>query len=301
MLLLIWSFLMSVVLAILAALGLSKRLFTPRSTYLAILKAQEAVMTEKELEKAREGKAAQYVVDLIQRAQNLVDLEYLILADIRNMLAFMGIKKRPEQELAGYVLYALIGALPILIVPVLTNFYGYLAAYPLAVIFLIYQQYLGLKKEYLKWRIEIIKEIPGLIDKLRISFAGGRDYISAFKQVRDNSGLRMGVMVDKLINDLQCMRAAHALDLFADAFKMPVMAKFVSAVKIAVEYGYESAENYFKVIESDITEVRRVAVEEFTRSKPEKVYQLYLILLSLAVGALLVKGWEIFSRVNQIM
>jgi hypothetical protein len=97
------------------------------------------------------------------------------------------------------------------------------------------------------------------------------------------------------------MRPAPALDLFAQSFKMPVVTKFASAVKIAVEYGYEAAENYFRIIETDITEVRRVAIEELTRSKPEKVYQLYLVLFSLAVGSLALKGWEIFSRINQIM
>jgi len=300
-LMLIWSFIMPAVLAALTASSLSKRLFTPKSTYLAIMKAKEVLMSERELEKERSGKFTQYMMNVLLRVQNLVDLEHLILADIRNMLVLMGIKKRPERELAGYVVNALIGSLPVLIVPLLTNYYGYLSLYPLAVVFLIYRQNLVLRKQYKKWQTEITKDLPELIDKLRISFAGGRDYISAFKRAGENSGLRMGAMIDKLINDLQCMRPAQALDLFAGAFKMPVVTKFTSAVKIAVEYGYEPAENYFRIIENDITEVRRVAVEELTKSKPEKVYQLYLVLFFLAAGSLLVKGWEIFSRVNQIM
>jgi len=111
----------------------------------------------------------------------------------------------------------------------------------------------------------------------------------------------MRVMIDKLINDLQCMRPTQALDIFADSFKMPAVTKFTSAVKIAIEYGYDSAENYFQTIETDIMEVRKVAIAELTKSKPEKVYQLYLVLLSLAVCSLLLKGWEIFSQVNRII
>ena len=85
------------------------------------------------------------------------------------------------------------------------------------------------------------------------------------------------------------MRPTQALDIFADSFKMPVVTKFTSAVKIALEYGYESAESYFQTIEQDIMEVRRVAIEELTKSKPEKAYQLYMILMALAVGEMCIR------------
>jgi hypothetical protein len=58
-----------------------------------------------------------------------------------------------------------------------------------------------------------------------------------------------------------------------------------------VESGYQSAETYFVNIENDLREVRQVAMEELTRSKPEKVYQLYLVLSGLAIGTLCLKGW----------
>ena len=148
---------------------------------------------------------------------------------------------------------------------------------------------------------EIIKDLPDLIDKLRISFASGRDYISAFIQARENSGPKMRSIIDKLINDLQCMRPHQALDVFADSFKMPIVNKFASAVKISIEYGYQQAENYFKIIENDIVEVRRAAIEELTRAKPEKVKELYIIIVGLAAGALLLKAWEIFSQINEII
>ena len=297
----IWSFLMPLILAASGSYYLAKRIFADKSAKKAIMKARQVIMTEREIERASENPAARYVLDLLPRVEKLIDLEYLILSDLRNMLNLMGIKRRAEKELASYVVSGFIGALPVLAVPVATGCAGYFVLYPVFIIVLIYQQYLKLKKQYKKWQLEITKDLPELIDKLRISFASGRDYISAFNLVKENSGPRMRNIIDKLINDLQCMRPAHALDLFANSFKMPVVNKFASAVKIAIEYGYETAENYFRVIESDITEVRRVAVEELTKSKPEKVYQLYLILLGLAIGSLAVKGWEIFSQIDKIM
>lgn len=296
----IWSYLFPFAVAIGGAGLVKLMLFPHRSTVKAMLRVKEVVLTEWELEKSREPKIVQFIIDLLPRLQEVFDLEQLFLRELRNMNSLMGIKTRPERDLARFLAQGLIGALPIFIVPFLTKFYGYLALYPVAVVFLVIQRYRKHKGEYEKWQREIIRDLPDLIDKLRISFASGRDYLSAFIQARDTSGPKMRGMIDKLINDLQCMRPTQALDIFADSFKMPVVTKFTSAVKIALEYGYESAESYFQTIEQDIMEVRRVAIEELTKSKPEKAYQLYMILMALAVGALSLKGWEIFSQITEI-
>lgn len=297
----IWSYFFPLVIAIGGA-GLLKLLLFPRkSTLKAMLRVREVILSEWELERSREPKLVQLIIDWLPRLQEVLDIEQLFLRDLRNMNSLMGIKTRPERELARFFAQGIVGGLPILIVPFITEFYGYLALYPVAVIFLIMHGYRKHKADYEKWQREIIRDLPDLIDKLRISFASGRDYLSAFIQARDTSGPKMRAMIDKLINDLQCMRPTQALDIFADSFKMPAVTKFTSAVKIALEYGYESAESYFQTIEQDIMEVRRVAIEELTKSKPEKAYQLYMILMALAVGSLILKGWEIFSQVAKIL
>jgi len=296
----VWSYFFPLLVAIGGA-RLVKTLLSPRKTTLrAMLKVREIVLPERELAKSREPRIVQLIMDILPKIEGIFDLEQLILRDLRIINGMMGIKTRPEHELALFIAHGLLGAIPILMVPFLTRFYGYLALYPVAVVVLIIRKYQKYKARYVQWQREIIRDLPDLIDKLRISFASGRDYLSAFIQARDSSGPKMKKMIDKLINDLQCMRPTQALDIFADSLKMPAVTKFTSAVKIALEYGYDSAESYFQTIEADILEVRRVAIEELTKSKPEKVYQLYLLLLSLAVGALVLKGWEIFSQVSRI-
>lgn len=301
MLIAVWSVIMPLLTALLSAAILYRLLFCGRNPNRHLRKALEVVMSEKERERSRENKATLYVMDFLPRVQNLLDVEQLVLADMKSMLALMGSQSKAEKELAVFIVKGFTGALPILAVPVVTGFVGYFALYPVFAVILTVQQYAGLKKKYRKWQLEVKKDLPELIDKLRISFASGRDYISAFHQAKSNSGVRMKTIIEKLINDLQCMRPAQALDLFAESFKMPVVTKFASAVKIAIEHGYENAENYFKIIETDITEIRKIAIEEITKSKPEKVYQLYLVIISLAVGSLVLKGWEIFSQINKIM
>ncbi|MCR4443459.1 MAG: hypothetical protein QHH10_14260 [Peptococcaceae bacterium] len=297
----IWSFLFPLLAAAAAAGWLSGRLFDDRAAVKAIYRAKEVIMSERELEKARENRAARHVQGIIVYLQNFVDLEHLVISRMRNMLNLMGSRKKAERELAGYVVYGLTGAIPVLLVPFVTGSSGYLVLYPFFAGVLVCQKYANLKKQYRQWQTEIIKDLPELIDKLRISFASGRDYISAFIQARDTSGPRVRGLIENLLNDLQYMHPAQALNLFAESIKMPAVTRFASAVKIAVEHGYESAENYFRVIEQDLTEMRIASIEELTKSKPEKVYQLYLILFALAAGSLVIKGWEIFDQVNKIM
>lgn len=297
---LIWFYGFPLLLGVAGAYRVKQRLFPEKRMVKAILQAREVVYTERELMRARENKGISLIIKQLKTMQGYFDLERLILRDIRQINGLMGIKTTPERELAGFIARGLISGLPVIIVPFLTGFAGYIAAYPLAAAVLTLQSYRKYRAGYEQWQKEIIRDLPDLIDKLRISLAGGRDFLAAFTQARDSSGPKMRAAIDQLINDLQCMRPSQALDVFASSLNIPVAAKFASAVKIAVEYGYESAENYFRTIENDIMEVRRAAIEELTKSKPERVYQLYIVLLSLAVGSLLLKGWEIFSQIDAI-
>lgn len=301
MLIIAWSFFMPFFISAVTAVLVAKYLFADRHVIKALMKAKEAIMTEKEREYARESKSVRFIAALINKMDRAVSVKPPILDNINSMLKMMGEKKQAERELTLYIFKGLLGALPLIIVAVLTRVEGYLALYPLGVFLLTYRQYLDLKKKFRNWQIELVKDLPQLIDKLRISFAGGRDYMSAIIQANESSGPRMKVIVEQLVNDLQYMRYNQAFDHFSNSLKIPAATKFAAAMKISVEYGYEQAENYFRIIETDITEVRRTAIEELTKSKPEKVYQLYLLIMALAAAALAVKGWEIFTIVNKIM
>lgn len=297
----LWSFILPIILAIMAAYILSQFLFTDKETKKRILKAQLAVMSDRELERIKEDKPTQMIVALLPKIQNMINLDHIILNDIRSMLNLMGIKRRPEIVLASYIAYGMIVALPVFLLPPITGFWGYLALYPIAVIFLTYQKYRELQKKYKKWQLEMTKDLPPLIDKLRTSFASGRDYVSAFRQAADNSGPLMKTVLEKLLNDFNSMGHEQALNLFADSFKMPIVNKFCSAVKMYINYGAEAAENYFAVIETNIIELKKVALQELTRSKPEKVFQLYLIMFALAMASIGLTGWAIFSQLNNVL
>jgi hypothetical protein len=261
-----------------------------------------AALSEREWEaySQRDSRGLQRVMLLIQIAGKWMDLDGLILNKMDVMLEIMGEHKQSEKELARYLILGCAGAVPALALPLITKEAWYCALYPCFAAVLVYQNYHGLIKKYQDWQREIQRDIPDLIDKLRISFASGRDYVSALIQARASSGPRMAGAIERLIADIQSVGVSRALDGFAAAFRMPVINKWTSAVRIALESGYQSAETYFANIENDLREVRQIAMEELTRSKPEKVYQLYLILSGLAIASLCLKGWEIFSQMTSL-
>jgi hypothetical protein len=261
-----------------------------------------AALSEHEWEaySQKDSRGLRRVMILIQTAGKWMDLESLILNKMEAMLEIMGEHRQPEKELARYLIMGCAGAAPALLLPLITKEAWYCALYPCFAAVLVYQNYHGLVRKYQAWQREIQRDIPDLIDKLRISFASGRDYVSALIQARASSGPKMAGAIERLVADIQSIGVSRALDGFAAAFRMPVINKLTSAVRIALESGYQAAETYFANIESDLREVRQVAMEELTRSKPEKVYQLYLVLSGLAIASLCLKGWEIFSQMTSL-
>jgi hypothetical protein len=292
------SFLTAMAAAVLLFLFLCRKQERRQSYF----RAGIAALSEREWETfaQKDSRGLRRVMILVQTAGRFVDLDGLILNKIGAMLEIIGEHKQPEKELARYLIVGCIGAVPVLLVPFITQEAWYCALYPCFAAVLVYQNYQSLLKRYRSWQKEIQRDVPDLIDKLRISFASGRDYVSALIQVRASSGPKMARAIERLVSDIQSIGVARALDGFAAAFRMPVINKLASAVRIAVESGYQSAETYFVNIENDLREVRQVAMEELTRSKPEKVYQLYLVLSGLAIGTLCLKGWEIFSQVSEL-
>ena len=158
----------------------------------------------------------------------------------------------------------------------------------------------GLDRRYGRWQKALIQDIPEVMDRLRICFAGGRDYLSALRQAEATSGSAMNRALGQLIHDIQTIGSAGAFRLFSVSFDLPAIQKLASALMLAVESGYSAAEAYFSSIEGELSVLRQEAAESLVRTKPEKVYQLYALLFGLAVAALLLKGWEIMRQVGRL-
>jgi len=297
----IWSYILPLTVFFITACLVSALSGGDRSVRRAILKAGDIILTERELQKRQDGKLVSIVAALLAKLENVLDAEKFIGYNIKHMLSLMGEKRQPERIYADHIVTALLAGCAFLAVPFITGFIGYILLYPVGVAVILAGQAHRVRKRFKAWQAEIVKDLPELIDKMRISLASGKDYITALKTVRDNSGPRLATMLEKLINDMQIMRPARALDEFATAFGMPVMVKFAAAVKVGIEAGYEQAEAYFAHIEHDIRELRKLALEELTRNKPEKVVFLKAVMVLHAIAAFALTAVHLFSNLYRIL
>lgn len=198
------------------------------------------------------------------------------------------------------LLKGLAGALPLLLVPVLTKQWGWFLLYPVCSVFLLYQRLRQVHTDFRLWQQALIRDIPDVIDHLRINFAGGRDYLSALAQAGNHCGPVMSLALERLVNDIHMMGASEALRVFSDSYDLPVMGKLAAAVRIAVESGYSAAEAYFSNIEDEILSLRQAAAESLIMAKPGKLVPFYLMLYGLAIAALGLKCYEIFRQVGML-
>ncbi|MCL1804623.1 MAG: hypothetical protein FWG28_01250 [Clostridiales bacterium] len=215
-------------------------------------------------------------------------------------LALMGEKAAGKETVTILLLRSLLISLPALALPLLWGDWWKAGFYLPAAAFLFRQELRALDKKYAAWQKELARDIPGVMDRMRICFAGGRDYLSALRQAQSGSGPAMDRALSRLIHDIQSIGSAGAFRLFAVSFDLPAVQKLASALTLAVESGYGAAEAYFNSIEGELAALRQEAAESLVRSKPEKIYKLYALLFGLAVGALGLKGWEILGQVGRL-
>lgn len=238
------------------------------------------------------------VISVMDKGAGLLHLEQSYWQQLDRKLELMGEKTDARETLAVLLLKSLLLALPALILPLLWQDWRQALAYPAVFALLFRQELRRLEQRYGRWQRDLVRDIPEVMDRLRICFAGGRDYLSALRQAQSAGGPAMAQALGQLIHDIQTIGSAGAFRLFAVSFDLPPVQKLASALMLAVESGYGAAEAYFSSIEGELTALRQEAAESLIRSKPEKMAQLYGLLFGLAVAALLLKGWEILQQVG---
>jgi hypothetical protein len=98
-------------------------------------------------------------------------------------------------------------------------------------------------------------------------------------------------MLERLLLDMQMMKQTEAIDKFARATGIPEMINFSAAVKIAIENGYEKSRGNFEMLKQDIRKLRIVSLNELTRSKPQNLRKLQLLM---ALNAAIAMGYTFF-------
>lgn len=237
---------------------------------------------------------------IMDKGAGLMRIEQSYWDRLGRRLVLMGEKTGAKETVTILLLRGLMVALPALALPLIWADWQKVAVYPVAAAIIFRQELRALDRRYDKWQKELAKDIPGVMDRMRICFAGGRDYLSALRQAQSSAGPAMGGALGQLIHDIQSVGSAGAFRMFALSFDLPAVQKLASALTIAVESGYGAAEAYFSSIEGELSALRQESAESLVKTKPEKIYQLYALLFGLAVAALILKGWEILGQVGRL-
>ena len=246
----------------------------------------------------RDSRGLRRATQIMDKGARFVHIEQSYWDSLNRRLTLMGEKAGARETVTILLLRSLMTALPILAIPLLWEGWWKAGLYPMAVVLIFQQEMKALDRKYRLWQKELVRDIPEVIDCLRICFASGRDYLSALRQVQEAGRGAMVRALGQLINDIQTIGSAGAFRLFALNFDLPATQRLASALMLAVESGYSAAEAYFSSIEGELTALRQEAAESLVRTKPEKIYQLYSLLFMLAVAALALKGWEIFQQIG---
>jgi hypothetical protein len=246
----------------------------------------------------RDSRGLSRAVRVVGRGARMMHVEQPYWDRLDRRLSLMGEKTGAQELVTILLLRSMLVSLPILAAPLLLDGWWASAFYPLAAAVVFRQELKEWEGKYERWQKALVRDIPQVMDRLRICFAGGRDYLSALRQAQASGGQAMGQALGQLILDIQSIGSSGAFRLFSVSFDMPAIHKLASAMMLAVESGYGAAEAYFNSIEEELAILRQEAAESLIRARPEKVYRLYALLFGLAVAALLLKGWEILQQVG---
>lgn len=257
--------------------------------------AARLLKSHAELRRMGKDPISLYVAD---RLIPQLSARFSVFENMRKMYEALGRDKTFEEALADMAVKSLIGAVPFLVLPIITKAPITILAMPLFSILAFFVMLGGIKKSYQKRQREIVKDLPKLISKLMVTLETGRPFIGALQRLEETSGPRMRKMLGRLNANIQVMGIGRAIDQFAYETGVPVMREFAAAVKVGVHNGYSEAKEHFDSIKNELRELRLAALRETTRSNPEKVKFLYMLLALHAFGAVLIAFYAIFTQIQ---
>lgn len=257
--------------------------------------AARLLKSHAELRRMGKDPISLYVAD---RLIPQLSARFSVFENMRKMYEALGRDKTFQEALADMAVKSLIGAVPFLVLPIITKAPITILAMPLFSILAFFVMLGGIKKSYQKRQREIVKDLPKLISKLMVTLETGRPFIGALQRLEETSGPRMRKMLGRLNANIQVMGIGRAIDQFAYETGVPVMREFAAAVKVGVHNGYSEAKEHFDSIKNELRELRLAALRETTRSNPEKVKFLYMLLALHAFGAVLIAFYAIFTQIQ---
>lgn len=261
--------------------------------------ASSLVKSNKELRRLKTDPITLYVAERwIPKLSNLKIP--IVNGKLKRMYNLLGNENTFEEELADKAVKSLIGILPFLVLPFILDIPAIFLAAPAMIVIFFFGQLNEITKDYKRRQAEIIRDLPQLISKMMIALETGKSFMTTIQRLEETSGPRMKKMLARLNANIRIMKLTDAVDLFAAETDVPVMRDFASAIKIGVNSGYSEAKKYFDSIKGDLRKLRLAVLKDQTRSQPEKIKWLYILVAVHAFAAVIIAFIDIFSSVQNL-
>ncbi|WP_277376414.1 hypothetical protein [Paenibacillus polymyxa] len=292
----IWIYMLGLVLFAVLLLGIHQ--FVPNFQREAQYTRAAENVTRSDLERARlkKGKATLWLSEKIlpKITQNpILNIDRLLGKNMKQIIEVMGKYASVEEMLAIKLLQALILSSPIFLLCFLLD--SYYAAVPVSVVIFLIKGIRDVKASFASMQREITKDLPKFIDKMNMALESGKSFVTVFREMEKRCGIKMKLLLKRLNSNLQHMDPGLAIEIFARETTIPIMLPFATAIKIGINSGYEEGKVHLDEIREEILKLRRTAMEENTKSKPERVKLSTIGIIFMAIGSVIICFVSIFS------
>lgn len=212
-----------------------------------------------------------------------IKLEMLLGRNIHEIIAVMGRYESVYEMVAIKMVRSLTYTAPIVLFCFILN--GMYFLIPIAFVAILIKEINDVKRSFAQMQREIIKDLPKFIEKMKMALETGKSFLTVFKEMENNCGPKMKILLARLNTNLQDMDASTAIEIFARETTVPVMKQFATAVKIGIEVGYEESKEYLEDIRHELVKLRTTSIMEITKARPERVKLLSVSLVLCAIVA----------------
>jgi len=226
------------------------------------------------------------------------NLDRLLGPKMRQMVEAIGKHDSLEEMVASKLVFALFATLPIALVSIAFETMYFMI--PVFFTLFLIKGFRDVKIAFSRMQREITKDLPKLIEKMMMALETGKSFVIVFRELELSSGPRMRKMLGRLNSNLTDMDHASAIEIFARETTIPVMLQFSNAVKIGLNSGYEEAKDHFDDIRTEILQLRKTALVEITRSRPDRVKLLQMAIIACSIGSVAICFIDIFSELGSI-
>jgi len=256
--------------------------------------------SETEWRRIKKGRAVIYISERLfpKMQRSNFNLDKLLGPKMRQMVETIGKYDSLEEMVAAKLVFAAVATLPITLIIIAAESLYFII--PIFFLFFFIKGIRDTRSHFLKIQREITKDLPKLIEKMMMALETGKSFVIVFRELEHSSGPRMKKMLKRLNANLQDMDHASAIEIFARETTIPVMMQFSQAVKIGLNSGFEEAKDHFEDIRTEILQLRKTALIEMTRSRPDRVKLLQFAIITCALGSVVICFINIFSGLGKI-